>query len=218
MFDILVRLAKAGDIFAEAVGEVWRRFWDVPEIYRPIALLFLLLAAALVMLYFAFFVRSSISKATGPFRKIPAPPGYAPRPQSYNPEKWFEYFVIRRYIEYCRPHGIGWFTPRIVAWIGMMSVLGVPVLGALRHLGLSPIDDVQYAMLCLAGLLLALTHGYAHNAGRRDGLDKKRIEVREFIKAFTPLAAVTIAMFIIELGKHQAIDVARWAWKSLQNT
>ena len=162
-----------------------------------------------------FFVRSSVSKAVGPFRRIEAPTRYPEAPKNYNPEKWFEYLIICRYISHCRHNRIGWHTPRLVAWICLMSVSGILVLSVLSGLGIEVMNDLQYALICLGGLLLALTHGYAHNSGRRHGLQGGPVPVLVFVKAFSVPIVLSIAMLAFALGKHHMLGLA---WKILPIT
>ena len=210
--------SKDWDVIAGWAGWVALKFTELPQIMQPVALLILMMAAALAMFVVQFVFSSLLSKVSEPVDVITtadrAQPGYPERPKGLNFEEWFLYYVRWHYIAN-RSKGIGWFSFRLIIWIGMMSVLGSAFLGALNSIGVETINHVTYTLICVAALTLALTHGYAHNTGRRLGRGLTRVKVGVFAKAFVTPVALTIGMFGIALVKHQVLGVAKWALASI---
>ncbi len=216
MWEPLVRLEKAWDTLCEFAEVVFDRFVELPQFQQPIALLFIMLAVAIFLQCISFFVRSTFSKAAGPFRTVEAPTNKPDRPATLNPERWLEYFIITSWFRQKR-QGIGWFTSRLVAWIAITSIFGLALLSLLNGIGLETIDEVHYAIFCLIALLLSLTHGYAHNTGRRQGERKAEplVSIPTFLKLFATPVLATICVFVLALVKHHVVGAVKWAFQSI---
>ena len=206
-------VGKDWDVIIELVGELANRFAALHQTLQPIALLAIILAFALVIFAINYVRLSTTAIFKEPFEPIIPPFGYPDRPISKSANEWFRYLILCRYISHCKPNGIGWFAPRIVIWTGLILVLGAFVLGGLHSLGINAIDDAKYGLICLTALLFALTHGYAHNAGRRLGVKKERISVTVFANAFVTPVTLTVALVAVALAKHHMSDLAWWMFQ-----